>query len=738
MTSPRHGGPAPDASSPLRRAGHRVGLSEPPPTPPADRGGPPPVGASPGAAVANEISDGVFGGPVVMARTVIGGIHHHAAPPMQVRPQQLPRRAPFFTNRFTEWSALDAARATGTQTAVLSGIAGIGKSALAVQWLHSQQETADAQLYADLAPPHTAGSHPEAVLAPWVRALGVERPPGLGSELLGLWRSLTANREVHVLIDGARDAEQVRPLLPSGPRSLAVVTSRRLLWELSADGALLLRVGPLAPPDAVTLLCAAAGAPEAAAAEERAATAAALAASCAHVPLALAVTGARLRSRPARPFAPPRPGVAPNQPQEHAMSAITAALDASYAELEDDAKRLYRTLGTLPAPVVDPDLAAAICDLPVPTAGWLLEILAEEELIGSATEGNLAARYQMSEALREHARSKAIAEHDADDQRERALRRLCDWTLVQLRHTQRLLTPAQATLLNSLPLPDSPFPDGDVALAWVDDQAENLLPVVEAAAAAGWDELTYQLVDAWWPYFLLRQHYERWLAAHELGVAAARRAGNEPVVRQLLASWAIGISRSGKPAEAIPLYEEVLHAARAAGDARDKGQALLGLGGARLDIGHPAPAREHLREAIILWESCGYVRGIGLAEITLGQACLAEQDPAAATVWLLSAYGRLTGLQEHFEAGRALALLGHARTTGGDSAEAIADLERALDRVTTSDLWRSRTLEWLGDAHHHRGDEGTARAYWLDAAGGYETMIRPGDAARLRARVANQ
>ncbi|MFH9561220.1 tetratricopeptide repeat protein [Streptomyces globisporus] len=734
MTPSRRDGPA--APNTLSAPGHpklRVGL----PDLSLDRSGPPPVAAGPGAAVANEISDGVFGGAVVMAGTVIGGIHHHAAPPMQVTPRQLPRRTPFFTNRLTEWSALDAARATGTHTVVLSGIAGIGKSALAVQWLYSQQETADAQLYADLAPPHTAGSHPEAVLAPWIRALGVERPPGLGSELLGLWRSLTADREVHVLIDGARDAEQVRPLIPSGPRSLAVVTSRRLLWQLAADGALLLPVDPLAPADALTLLCAAAGAPEAAAAEERAA-AAALAASCAHVPLALVVTGARLRSRPARPFGPPRPGVAPTQPQEHALSAITAALDASYSELEDDAKRLYRTLGTLPAPVVDPDLAAAVCDLPVPTAGWLLEILAEEELIGSATEGSLATQYRMSEALREHARSKAIAEHDADDQRERALRRLCDWTLDQLRHAQRLLTPAQATLLNSQPLPHSPFPDRDSALAWVDDQAENLLPVVTAAAATGWDELTYQLVDAWWPYFLLRQHYERWLAAHELGVAAARRAGNEPVVRQLLASWAIGISRSGKPAEAIPLYEEVLDAARAAGDARDEGQALLGLGGVRLDVGHPARAREHLREAIVLWESCGYVRGIGLAEITLGQACLAEEDPAAATVWLLSAYGRLTELQEHFEAGRALALLGHARTTGGDSVEGIADLERALDLVATSVLWRARALEWLGHAHRHRGAEDTARAYWLEAAGVYETMMRTADAARLKALAGSQ
>lgn len=122
------------------------------------------------------------------------------------------------------------------------------------------------------------------------------------------------------------------------------------------------------------------------------------------------------------------------------------------------------------------------------------------------------------------------------------------------------------------------------------------------------------------------------------------------------------------------------------------------------------------------------------ARILLGRACLTD-DPGAATAHLMSARGQLTEIQEHFEAGRALALLGHARTTGGDSTEAIAELERALDPVGTSDLWRARTLEWLGDAHQHQGDEATARDYWLDAAGAYET-IRPADVARLSARAA--
>ncbi|MEU5136899.1 hypothetical protein [Streptomyces californicus] len=273
-----------------------------------------------------------------------------------------------------------------------------------------------------------------------------------------------------------------------------------------------------------------------------------------HHPLAL--TGARRGSPPAPPSAPPRPDVAPTQPQETALMATTIALDTTYAELEPGAQHVYRTLGSLPAPVADPDLVAAVCDLSLPTSGWLLEILAEERLLDPAPDGSLAARYRMNTILREHARSKAAAEPDAADQREAALRRLCDWTLKQLRHAQRLLTPAQSSLLNPRTLPDadseSPFPDEDLALAWLDDQAENLLPVLGACGDAGWDELTYQLVDAWWPFFQRRHLYELWLPAHELGVAAARRAGNEPVARQLIASWAIGISH---PAAAARLRD---------------------------------------------------------------------------------------------------------------------------------------------------------------------------------------
>lgn len=738
MTASHHAGRAgPNTPNTPGRPGSRVGLPERPSATSTDRSGPPPVVTGRGAAVANTISGGVFEGPLVMARTVTGGIHHHAAPLLQVPARQLPRLAPYFTGRFTECAALDAARATGTSVMVLSGIAGVGTSALAAQWLHAQAPSADVQLYADLT--HTTGRRPEAVLQRWLRALGVERAPAQEADAVGLWRSLTTDRAVHVLIDGAVDAEQVRPLIPSGPRSLTVITSRKLLWELAVDGALVLPVNPLSGRDAVRLLCAVAGDPRAADGPSPPG-AEALAGACAHLPLPLVITGARVRARPGRrlfTFPTRTAGSPPYLPQEHARMAITDALNVAYADLEPDAQRLYRTLGFLPARTLDADLAAAVCEMPLAVADWLLQVLADERLLDFVPGDSPEPRYRMNDAVRDHAYAKAL-DADTEQEREAALRRLCDWMLTRARHAQRLVTSAQATLLNPGPATGGPFEDKKAALAWLDGQEEDLLPVLKAAESAGWDDLIVGMVDAWWPYFLHRHPYKLWIDAHVIGVAAARRAENAPALRQMLASGAIGLSARGHITRAVQWYEEVLEGARTAGDTRDEGQALLGLGACHLESGQLDRARQRLDTAMFLWEAYGYPRGVGLAEITLGEVCLAEANPTAAREHLASAHNRLTELGEAYEGARALALHGHARARSGETTEGIAELQLALETITRSPRWHARALEWLGEAHRHHGDTAIARTCWSEAADLHESIGRSTDAARLRALAAGQ
>ncbi|MGW6202295.1 tetratricopeptide repeat protein [Streptomyces sp. NPDC055089] len=606
--------------------------------------------------------------------------------------------------------------------AVISEMAGVGKSALATRWLHGPAGAADARFYADLT--HVSGPLPVAVLQQWLRALGVDRPPGQRSEAEALWRSLTDRRTVHVLIEGADDAGQARPLIPAGTQSRTVVTSRRSLWELAADGALLLPITPLPQEDSVQLLATASAGrlpPDSTATAH-------LVETCGHLPLALVLTAASLCAGHGPLTAAPTSFDCSRDPQERARMAITTALNNAYEGLETAAQDLYRAFGFLPDVILDADMAAAVCALSPSEAGWLLEVLADERLLDPAPGDAPEPRYRMNEAVRPHARTHAA---DAGTHSGEALNRLFVWMLGFATAAQRLLTPAQATLRESAPAPTGLFQDKAGAQAWLDGQADNLLPVLTAATKAGLP--AWELTDAFWPHFLFRHPHALWGAAHEIGLDSARRTGNTDAVRQMLNSGAIGFGAAGEHATAADWYMQSLHAARAADDVRDEGQALLGLGACHLNSGRLSEAEEMLMEATARWNECGYQRGVGLAQITLSEVLFAT-DPRAALERLAAARTLLTGLGEHYEAAQALALHGRFLDKTGRSTDAIDELASALPAVRDSDRWQACVKEWLGDAHKRLGDREDAHKHWFGAAVLYDS-INPDKAAELRARV---
>ncbi|MFJ6437814.1 hypothetical protein [Streptomyces sp. NPDC091416] len=409
--------------------------------------------------------------------------------------------------------------------------------------------------------------------------------------------------------------------------------------------------------------------------------------------------------------------------------AITIALNDAYDGLEAAAQDLYRAFGVLPNIVLDADMAAAVGALSPSEAGWLLEILADERLLDPTPPRPAPEpRYLMNEAVRPHARSHAAA---AGAHSGEALNRLFVWMLGFATAAQRLLTPAQATLRKSAPVTTGLFQDKDGAQAWLDRQAGNLLPVLTAATEAGLP--AWELTDAFWPHFLFRHPYELWGAAHEIGLDSARRTGNADAVRQMLNSGAIGFGAAGKHGTAAYWYMQSLHAARAADDVRDEGQALLGLGVCHLNSDRLPEAEEMLMEATARWSECGYRRGVGLAQIALAEV-LFPTDPRAALERLATARTLLTALGEHYEAARALALHGRFLDKTGRSADAIDELMTALPSVRERDWWQACVKEWLGDAHNRLGNRGDGHTYWLGAAVLYDS-INPHRAAELRARV---
>lgn len=250
-------------------------------------------------------------------------------------PRQLPSDLPDFTGRHAETLALrDPAPARRSAlVAVLHGMAGVGKSALAVHVAHLQAAVhADGQLYAEL-----RGAAPVEVLAWFLRALGVGMLPGSFAERVALYRSLTADRRILVVLDDAVDEEQVRPLVPGSAGSTVLVTSRGVLAGLA--GARQLPVAAMAADDAVELLSRVARRPGL-----RADPAARqIVQRCDGLPLAVRAAGARLATRPA---------LTPHRLAQ-LLADDTRVLDELTVGDLDVRARLRAGLADLPLPVAD-------------------------------------------------------------------------------------------------------------------------------------------------------------------------------------------------------------------------------------------------------------------------------------------------------------------------------------------------------------------------------------------------
>ncbi|MFF7259138.1 tetratricopeptide repeat protein [Streptomyces sp. NPDC008159] len=656
-------------------------------------------------------------GVVVQADEVHGGIHTHLPTPAPATPvpRQLPPAVPHFTDRESDLAALERLTPRRTGLVVVTGPAGVGKTCLVTQWLRRiGGDFPDGQLYADLRGHDlTDAAAPGEILGRFLRALYPGPVPADTAEQSALWRSVTSGLRLAVLLDNACTAAQARPLLPGSDRGLVVVTGRRRLTGLGIDGAAFHTVDVMPPDAAEELLIRGIGRERVA---DDPAAARAVVTLCAGLPLAVCVAAARLASRPRQPLralaeALARPGDRLAVLAVEGETAVRGALDESYRALPAPAARLYRLLGRLPTPELDGRLAAAAGALTLDEADGLLDVLVESHLLQDLGED----RYRFHDLVRLHARQQT-AGHERDE----ALRRAGDWYLATTTRAEQLITPAQFTLERAdehWPDLEPPFDDETGALAWLDRHRTNLMAVLRATAERHWSTLTWQLVDAMWPLFLRLRLYDLWIEAHELGLAAARRAGHAEAERQMLNSGAIGLSAAGRVDEAVTWYTAARDAARAAGDRRDEGQALLGLGVAHFRSGRLTEAVPPVERAIALWEEVGYPRGTGLARIVLGEIALAADEPPTAVSHLEQAYATLTAVRDAHEAARALAFLGRARARSGEPAAGIRQLGTALRTFEQlgAPHWQARTLEMLGRCAEDAGDTDAARDHYLRA-----------------------
>jgi DNA-binding SARP family transcriptional activator/tetratricopeptide (TPR) repeat protein len=441
----------------------------------------------------------------------------------------------------------------------ISGMAGVGKTALAVHWAHQVTDRyPDGQLYADLqgyapGPPVPAVR----VLAGFLRALGVPaaRVPVEEQEAAALYRSLLTGRRALVLLDNAADADQVRPLLPADRACLVVVTSRsRLAGLIAGDGARPLLLDVLDPDEALALVTAMIG-PDRIAAEPAAARD--LVALCGRLPLALRIAAAQVLDDPAVTIADyvarlrEGPRLTALSIDDDARHNVRAAFALSYRRLSEPARRSFRLLGA--APVVDAtvEAVAALTGLDTIPARAALAELVRAHLV----ERRPPDRYALHDLLRLYA-SELAAAHDPD--RDEAVQRLLRWYLAGVDAAARRLYPTVFRLpvpATALGTPPAGVDSESTALAWLEAERPNLVAGVEHAARSGPRSMAWLLADTLRGYFFSRRHMVDWLVTARAGLAAARhdRDLRAQAILQLsltIAHYALGdYQRSGRYAQ---------------------------------------------------------------------------------------------------------------------------------------------------------------------------------------------
>lgn len=644
-----------------------------------------------------------------------------ATPVSAPRPAQLPPAPGAFFGRAAERDELDQAGDAGGLV-VIAGMAGVGKTGLAVHYAQQVVDRyGDGQLYLDLRGHSSVPAlEPLEALGHLLRGLGADpsRVPGSVEEATAEYRSLIAGRKILVLLDNARSAEQVRPLLPATPGCLTLVTSRHRLSGLVArEGAERISLGTLDPEAARAVLSRLIGRERATAEAEHVA---ALAQVCAGLPLALRIAGAQLADEPRRSVADyvselHDQGLTVLALDDDEESAVAAAFDLSYQHLEPGVRRLFRFAGLIPGIDFTVDALASLGGTTITDARTAVRALSNAHLLEQHAPG----RFRFHDLVRDYAKQRAHADSDAD--RADALNRLCTWYYLGKEEAAGFLISwrLQAPLP---PLPDVPqvsLSSEREAVAWLKAEFDNIAAAIRMCADNGPAHWCWHLAVGVIADMERRGHIREVLSIFEIVVATARAAADQQAIALALGETGGLWSSLGRPMPG-ELIGEMLTAAENSGDAVVAGYARYIAGVVHLRSDDAAAAIEYLSQARDLQERAGDATGLTLTLLHLGNAAFAQGDLHGS----LRAYERM--VETSGERTPSLTLAGllnvcHARITIGQ-VEGIDSLfahgERLIEQV--QDGARRCVLEYM-------------RASWYRDSGRVDEAISLLTAAARRA-----
>jgi DNA-binding SARP family transcriptional activator/tetratricopeptide (TPR) repeat protein len=674
-----------------------------------------------------------------------GPVPQRQPPPV---PAQLPADLPDFAGRRADVGHLDALlQQRGSPLVVtIAGTAGVGKTTLALHWAHRvRHRFPDGQLYLDLggyAPTGSLVTTAEAVRA-FLTALGVpaEHAPATLHEQTALYRSLLADRRMLVLLDNARDAEHVRPLLPGASASLTLLTSRDRLAGLIAEGARPVNLDLLPPDESRQLLAARIGAKRTAA---EPAAIARIVASCAGLPLALAMVAVRAATHPSFPLSAIATQLRHARDTLDAMDAmdddpasdVRAVLSWSYYTLQPPAARLFRLLGLHTGPDISAAAAASLAGVAAPRIRPALAELTRAHLLREHQPG----RYDTHDLLRAYA-AELADRIDPLAERQAAVRRLLDHLLHTGFAAAMLLYPNREPIGLAAPGPGvsvQPLVDYEQAHAWFTAEHRVLLAAVRRCAELGWDQPTWQL--AWTMMtFLLRQGYwQDWADTQRAALTAAQRLADLPGQAAAQRSLARALHRLGRHDESDAQFRQALDLFVQLEDPAGQATTHDNLSHVLADQGNHQEAVAHARRSAELYRHAGRPDGLASALNSIAWMLIQAGDPAQAV-----AYGR-EALALHQEIGDrdgeagTWDTIGYAQHHLGERSAAAASYQQALMlyRALGDQYNVAVTLWHLGDTQHAAGEPAAARESWQEALVGLNALRHP-DAEAVRSRLAN-
>lgn len=488
---------------------------------------------------------------------------------------QLPVEVAHFTGRSVELekaiAILQQAQDEGKFSTLLavSGAAGVGKSAFAIHVAHCiKYDLSEIQFYANLRGTENQPLEPQEILSSFLQLLGVGYLLASASlaEQLSIYQRMLSGRRVLIVLDNARDAAQVQPLLPDSPTCAVIVTSRQPL-ELPGTP---LKLEPLPPAEALELLQKVGHVPPLPAAKQ-------LAMLCGCLPLALKITGGSLRSQ-AQPLEHYANQLAVERQRLEQLKSsyldVRASFAVSYAQQEKAIARLLRLTGLLVRPNLTAAIVAALLDCDLEAANKILSALVRSGLLEPAGAGC----FRLNDLIRLFAKEQ-LARGESAEMRRIVRLRASYWYC----ETAGLLALAfDLTGRSFAPLEQAFNPADDellrTVLNWFDQEKLNLLAALEWANQTGAWETVVGLAQSLTRWFDLRQDWKNWEQTDRLALEASRKLSDRPAEAQILNSLGNAYFRQDHRKKAREHYEKSLSLLRELGDRYQESQTLTNLG----------------------------------------------------------------------------------------------------------------------------------------------------------------